>query len=137
MVNSGKNMAMGGSITDTTQAGTRYTPFTRKSANFPFMPTAPRSLKISSSSPKRKSLKISEGTFAPLIVSQNTKASSTAITGKAVSFPVKILSIFLSNSLASFLLKNTVSLARSSAERAKASVIISEALFLSIFSFCR
>ena len=75
-------MAMGGSMTDTTQASTRYTPSTR----------APRSqagaLSQANSSPSRSPAqnraaeRSREGTLAPAMVSHSTPASSRSISGK-------------------------------------------------------
>ena len=77
-------MAMGGSMTLTTQASTRYTPSTRA----PWSQAGAwryvnRSLSRSCTQ-NRPSASSWEGTLAPLMVIQNTAASSSSMTGMPV-----------------------------------------------------
>ncbi len=76
-------MAIGGSITATTQAVARYTPSNRRPLSQPGRPTlAPKVSNtgciVSMSSAARRP----EGTLAPEIVIQNTAASMNSMTGK-------------------------------------------------------
>ena len=97
-VNRGKKIAMGGSITDTTHASTRYTPSTSRPfthTGAPAQAIAPPSRSPTQNKPSAKSW---DGTFAPVIVSQNTPRSSRSMSGKPVRRLVRIRSSFRSRS---------------------------------------
>ncbi len=81
-VNRGKKMAMGGSITATTQAVTRYTP----SSTTPDSQAGAGAIQPSSASPSRANRAVSraEGPLAPATVSHTTSPNSSSIRGMPV-----------------------------------------------------
>lgn len=92
-VNKGKNIAMGGSMTEMTHANVRYipstkTPFTQSGA--PILANKPVIQSWIWKSPWDKSW---DKPLAPEMVSQNTPANRRSITGNPVHLPVRIRSI--------------------------------------------
>ena len=77
-------MAMGGSITDTTQATVRYTPSTRAPVSHQGAPSPSSSPRRGSCQPISSRERSSEGTLAPTMVSHSTPASRASITGMPV-----------------------------------------------------
>ncbi len=98
-VNRGKNIAIGGSITDMTHANVLKIP----STNMPVTQYGAESCtnnELSGSSNENKAVdRNPEGTFAPVIVIQKIPNSSPIIMGIPVSFDVSILSILRSLAL--------------------------------------
>ena len=78
-VNSGKKMAMGGSITATTHAAVRYTPSTSDSRSHHGAP--PSRARSGSCADMSHRLSSSEGRLAPQMVSHSTAPNSSSITG--------------------------------------------------------
>ena len=89
-VNKGKNTAMGGSITDTTQDSTRQTPMTSSCSSHTGAPMANRPALIASPNRENPSHSHWDGMLAPAMVIQNTPANNSSITGIPVHLPVRI-----------------------------------------------
>ena len=95
-VKRGKKIAIGGSITDTTQDNTRQIPSKRRLMSQEGAWMDWKNWIIHASRAEKPCERSSEGTFAPEIVSQKTRARSMSIKGIAVKRPVKMESNFLS-----------------------------------------
>jgi hypothetical protein len=98
MVNSGKKIAIGGSITLTTQARPRNTPCQTKPVSHHGAPRASKAPAATSSTQNRLCASICDGTLAPMMVSQNTTASITSISGKPKAREVTMRSMRWSSS---------------------------------------
>ena len=75
-------MAIGGSITLMTQASPRYTPCQMNPVSHHGTPMASNAAAARSSNQKNPLASIADGTLAPAIVSQNTTARITSISGR-------------------------------------------------------
>ena len=96
-VKRGKKIAIGGSITLTTQAVARYTPSKRKPESHQGIPTqAPKSLRTGWRPSTRRVASIADGTLAPAIVVQKTAARIASMRGKPVTRLVSHRSSFRS-----------------------------------------
>ena len=80
-VKSGKKIAMGGNMTDTTQLVTRYTPDTSASVSHWGAPSPRSQAKRRGSSPDSVSLSHADGTLAPDMVRYSTSPSSASMSG--------------------------------------------------------
>lgn len=86
-------MAMGGSITDTTQAVTRYIPSTSRADSHPGAPSRTPVSQIPNWSNRADSQ--ADGPFAPATVSHSTTPSSSTISGIPAAREVSTLSACL------------------------------------------
>jgi len=122
-VKSGKKIAIGGNITDTTHATVRYIPSTSAPSSHQGLCSARKNPLSGSCQPNSSFDSISDGTFAPAIVSQRTSASSRSMTGMPVALEVKSRSQALSlpwavaSSLTDALAAISAALARRAAAR--------------------
>lgn len=87
-VNKGKKIAIGGSITDTTQATVRYIPSTSAPSSHQGALAACRAPRRGSCQPISSLESSSDGTFAPTMVSHSTPASRSSIAGMPVALLV-------------------------------------------------
>ena len=92
-VNSGKKMAIGGSMTATTHATVRYIPSASAPRSHGDTPSEPSSAEKGSCSENSHLESRAEGAFAPSIVSQKTKKRKPSKIGMPVRFEVSTLSI--------------------------------------------